>query len=93
MRLDHIEPSVANAAASPEGVAGRPAEPLFTLVTRAGTRIAWGYAPGANAMGELSAAEKVARLQRYFEKYDMLDGLGGKAQELDVRDMPPAVQP
>jgi hypothetical protein len=93
MRLDHIEPSAADAVALPESVAGRSAEPLFTLVTRAGTRIAWRYAPGANAVGELSAAEKLARLQRYFEKYDMLDGPGGKAQELDIRDLPPAVPP
>jgi hypothetical protein len=87
MRLDHIEPSAADTTA------GRLTEPLFTLVTRSGTRIAWRYAPGANVVGELSAAEKVARLQHYFEKYDMLDGPGGKAQVLDIRDLPPAVQP
>ena len=87
MRLDHIEPSAADTAT------GRLTEPLFTLVTRSGTRIAWRYAPGANAVGELPAAEKVARLQHYFEKYDTLDGPGGKAQVLDIRDLPPAVQP
>ena len=87
MRLDHIEPSTADTTT------GRLTEPLFTLVTRSGTRIAWRYAPGANAVGELPAAEKVARLQRYFEKYDTLDGPGGKAQVLDIRDLPPAVQP
>ncbi len=96
MRLDHIEPSIAHPSTrptTPDSVASRLAEPVFTLVTRSGTRIAWGYAPGANAVGELSAAEKVARLQHYFEKYDMLDGPGGKAQVLDIRDLPPAVQP
>jgi hypothetical protein len=102
MRLDHVEPSNADTVAgrlgdsglqsAPDGVAGRSAEPLFTLVTRVGTRIAWGYAPGANAVGELSPAEKVARLQRYFEASGMLDGPGGKAQQLDIRNLP-AVRP
>jgi hypothetical protein len=92
MRLDHIEPSAAEASAAPNDFAGRAAEPLFTLVTRAGSRIAWGYAPGANAAGELSAVEKVARLQRYFETNDTLDGPGGKAQQLDIRNLP-AVRP
>jgi hypothetical protein len=92
MRLDHIEPSTADANAAADSFAGRTAEPLFTLVTRAGTRIAWGYAPGANAAGELSAVEKVARLQRYVETNDTLDAPGGKAQQLDIRKLP-AVRP
>jgi hypothetical protein len=102
MRLHYIEPSAADTVASrlagsgvqppPDTFAGRAAEPLFTLVTHSGTRIAWGYAPGANAVGELFAAEKVARLQRYFEKNDTLDDLGGKPQTLDIRNLP-AVRP
>ncbi|MFZ1933850.1 MAG: hypothetical protein WCB27_17635 [Thermoguttaceae bacterium] len=93
MRLDHIEPSAADTAASNPSDVGRVAEPVFTLVTHRGTRIVWGYAPGANAVGELSAAEKVARLQHYFEAKDTLDGPEGKAQQLNVRDLPPAVRP
>ncbi len=102
MRLDHIEfPTAETVAArladsagqsTPNGFAGRSAEPFFTLVTHSGTRIAWGYAPGANAVGELFAAEKVARLQRYFEANDTLDDPGGKPQTLDIRNLP-AVRP
>jgi hypothetical protein len=102
MRLDHIAPSAAdtvaarqadsNGPAPPASIAGPAAEPLFTLVTHRGTRIAWGYAPGANAVGELSATEKVARLQRYLDQYDSLDGPDGKAQTLDIRTLP-AVRP
>ena len=87
MRLDHIEPSAADTTT------GRLAEPVFTLVTRSGTRIAWGYAPGANAVGELAAAEKVARLERYFTDHDTLAGPQGKPQVLDVHDLPPSVRP
>ena len=87
MRLDHIEPSAADTTS------GRLAEPVFTLVTHRGTRIAWGYAPGANAVGELRPTEKVARLQKYFEDNDTLDGPEGKAQTLDIHDLPPPVRP
>jgi hypothetical protein len=104
MRLDHIEPSAADPAAAPQGNAARPsppdafagrsAEPFFTLVVKhSGTRILWGYAPGANALAEPSAAEKVARLQRYLETKDNLDGPDGKPQQLDVRTLRPSVGP
>ncbi len=93
MRLEHIEPSAADTAGSSPSDVGRTAEPIFTLVTRRGSRITWGYAPGANAVGELSAAEKVARLQHYFETKDSLDGPEGKPQQLNIRDLPAAVHP
>jgi hypothetical protein len=103
MRLDHIEPLAADPTTTaqsdpsgpsrPDGFSGRSAEPFFTLVTRSGTRILWGYAPGANVLREPPAAEKVARLQHYFADKDTLDGLQGKPQELDVRKLPPAVRP
>jgi hypothetical protein len=102
MRLRYIEPSAADPAAfvpggasrqSPDGFAGRSPEPFFTLITDRGTRILWGYAPGANGLGELPAAEKVARLKRYVTKNDMLDDPQGKPQQLDVRTLPPSVQP
>jgi hypothetical protein len=77
-----IEPAAADTA--------RPAaEPLFVLLSRGGSRIAWGYAPGANVPGELSAAEKVARLKRYLADHDTLDAPGGRPQELDVRALRP----
>jgi hypothetical protein len=72
------------AAADP---ARQSAEPLFVLITRGGSRIIWGYAPGANVPGELSAGEKVARLKRYLTVNDTLDGPGGRPQELDVRKL------
>ncbi len=66
LRLQRIVPLPADpAVATSGGIAGRRSgEPFFALVTRGGTRILWGYAPGANAIGELPAAEKLARLQR-----------------------------
>ena len=69
----------------------RSVEPFFALVTPLETQILWGYAPGANAAGELSAEEKVARLKKYHAKYDTLDARGGRRQNLDVRNMPPSV--
>jgi hypothetical protein len=66
----------------------RSMEPFFVLSTRSGTQILWGYAPGATSiLGELSAAEKLARLQRYFADHDTLDDAHGKPQQLDVRTM------
>jgi hypothetical protein len=83
MRLKQIVPLPAAAGAA----ANR--EPLFALFTQRGTRILWGYAPGANMLGEPSAAEKVARLQRHLAIHDTLDGPQGKPQELDVRTLAP----
>ena len=102
MRLQRIVPLAADpAVAAVGGVVGgdssrrtaprRSVEPFFALVTRGGTRILWGYAPGAGAIGELTVEEKVARLKRYLADHDTLDGRGGRRQELDVRTMPPSV--
>jgi hypothetical protein len=62
---------------------GMAEEPTYTLVTRGGTRIFWGRAPGTKAAGELPAADKVARLRKYAEQHGSLEGAGGP-QELDV---------
>ncbi len=103
MRLQRIVPLAADpaAVAATGGVVGgdssrqngprRSVEPFFALVTRGGTRILWGYAPGAGAIGELTVEEKVARLKRYLADHDTLDGRGGRRQELDVRTLPPSV--
>jgi hypothetical protein len=100
MRLQYIEPWAAypppaspapvrvDAVAMPTQLAGQAVEPVFTLVTQGKTRIAWGYAPGANVAGEMPIAEKVARLKRYFNAHETLDGPQGKPQELDVRTLP-----
>ena len=39
-------------------------------------------------IGELSAKEKVARLQRYLAEHDTLEGREGQRQNLDVRTLP-----
>ena len=92
MRLKRIEPLDADPAAGAGGAGGsdfgrRSNEPFFALSTRNGTRVLWGYAPGANVLGELPAAEKVARLRRYLADHDTLDGPQGQRQELDVRTL------
>ena len=98
MRLHKIVPLVADPAAATAGGASRrsasfrSAEPFFELVTGSGTQILWGYAPGAGAIGELPAAEKVARLKLYLAKYDTFDGRDGRRQMLDVRTMPATVE-
>ena len=58
-------------------------EPTYTLVTRGGTRIPWGRAPGTDVPGELPPADKVARLQKYTQKHGTLEGTGGP-QELHL---------
>jgi hypothetical protein len=93
MRLQRIVPLAAGTTAGaaetgPDDSARRAREPIFVLFTRVGTRILWGYAPGANMLGELSAAEKVARLQGYLAEHDTLDGPQDHPQELDVRTLP-----
>ncbi|MCE5268031.1 MAG: hypothetical protein LLG00_09110 [Planctomycetaceae bacterium] len=80
----------AAATARPEPIR-RTVEPFFALLTRGGTRVLWGYAPGATATGELAAGEKLARLQRYVADHDTLEGRQGKPQELDVRTMRPSM--
>jgi hypothetical protein len=93
LRLQRIVPLPADpAAATGGGYSGRRSgEPFFALVTRGGTRILWGYAPGASAIGELPAAEKLARLQRYLADHDTLEGRDGQPQELDVRTLRPSM--
>lgn len=72
---------------------GRFTEPVFALFTRNETRILWGYAPGARISGEISAAEKTARLLQYHSEHDSLDGPQGQRQQLDVRKLPKATLP
>jgi hypothetical protein len=89
MRLQRIVPLAAGAADHSVDQSDRRArEPIFALFTRAGTQVLWGYAPGANMLGEPSAAEKVARLQHYLAVHDTLDGPQGQPQKLDVRTLP-----
>jgi hypothetical protein len=82
LKLERIEP-----LPHPRGPAGE--EPPYQLITRGGTHIYWGLADGGNVPGELPAAEKLARLERYFARYGTLEGRGGP-QTLDVRKLPAA---
>jgi len=64
-------------------IPGVAAELTFTLITRLGTRIFWGRAPGRDGPGEIPTEEKLARLEKYFDRYGTLEGNGGP-QELDI---------
>jgi cell division septal protein FtsQ len=55
----------------------------YELLTRRGTWIFWGRAPGANMPGEPAAADKLARLDRYMAEHGTLEGPAGP-QKLDV---------
>ena len=59
-------------------------EYTYELFTRAGTRVNWGRAPGAEMPSETPAVDKVARLKEYAAGHDSLDGPHGPRQ-LDVR--------
>ena len=103
MRFYYIEPSAAdptvadesggNGQTTPGSFAGRLPEPFFTLVTHNKTRILWGHAPGANALGEPSTAEKVAWLKGRLADNDTLDGPQGAPQVWDIHKSPPVVRP
>jgi len=81
LNLQQIVPSAPDHSVVP--AAGAAEEPTYTLVTRRGTRILWGRAPGTKAPGELPAADKLARLRKYTQQHGSLEGAGGP-QELDV---------
>ena len=62
-------------------------EYTYALVTKSGTMVFWGRAPGSDVGGEVSAAEKIAQLTRYAKQNDgSLDGPDGPQQiEIDSR--------
>ncbi len=59
-------------------------DPTYELVTRGSTRIQWGRSPESESPGELSPAEKTARLRAYLRANGSFDGRHGP-QDLDVR--------
>jgi len=71
--------------ASPSGIDN---EASYTILTRGGSRIRWGLAPGSKVPGEPSATEKIARLGQYVLQYGTLEGRDAP-QELDVHKLPP----
>ena len=57
----------------------------FELVAASGTRVLWGLPPGAEPPSGPTAAEKIARLTKYLEEHNSLDGPAGPHQ-LDIRN-------
>lgn len=59
--------------------------PSFDLVTRDGSKVIWGHAPGQEASGEATASEKVAQLAAWHEHNGPLSAAGDK-REINVRN-------
>lgn len=74
--LERIIPSAMRPSASEQ-------EQTYELLTRKGTWIFWGKAPSAEGPGEPSAADKLARLQRYVAEHGTLEGTTGP-QRIDL---------
>ncbi|MGA2064057.1 MAG: hypothetical protein ABSG86_03765 [Thermoguttaceae bacterium] len=81
LQLYRVQPSPASLAAR---------EPIYELLTRAGTCIVWGLAPGTKVLGELPPAEKIARLQQYAAGHGGGLDVQGNTAPLDLRTLPPA---
>jgi hypothetical protein len=64
------------AARKPSG-AGLVDAPTFDLVTRHGTTIPWGRAPGGDAPGEIPIPDKIARIERYLAEHGSLESQPG----------------
>ncbi len=62
-------------------------EYTYAVITRSGTTVFWGRAPGTDLPGEVPASEKVAQLRRYAAQNNgTLDGADGPQQiEIDSR--------
>jgi hypothetical protein len=82
LRLDRIVPYAASSSGKPDDIA-------YVLLTRGGTQIIWGSAPGVHTAAEAAPAEKLAALKDYAAAHGSLEGRGGP-QELDVRNLRPA---
>lgn len=59
-------------------------EALLYLQARGGSRIIWGRPPGTDHPGELTAAQKVARLEKYATEFGGFDRPNGP-YEIDIR--------
>lgn len=81
LKLDRIAPST-------KPVSNAPDDYVYILLTRGGTQIFWGRAPGGTIPGELSPRDKLARLRQYYAEFGSLDGRNGP-QELDIRNIIP----
>ncbi len=58
---------------------------LYDLLTRGGSRIVWGHAPGSERPGDPRAADKLAVLRQYATKQGSLESPTGEPRTLDLR--------
>ncbi len=56
----------------------------YQILTKDGSRIIWGRAPGTNSPGELSAEQKIGRLNQYLADYGTFRPPHGPL-EIDIR--------
>jgi hypothetical protein len=59
-------------------------EGVFLLMTRGGSRIIWGHAPGTDHPGELSTKQKIGRLEEYVKRFGGFERPHGPYQ-IDIR--------
>lgn len=59
-------------------------ELVYELVTDGGSRIVWGRAPGTDHPGELSAEQKLGRLEKYLAEFHTFEEPHGP-YEIDIR--------
>lgn len=61
-----------------------PADLIFTLAAKGGSKIVWGRAPGSGHPGELTAVQKIGRLHKYLREFGGFDQPRGP-YEIDIR--------
>jgi hypothetical protein len=77
LNLDALEVARSSAA-------GKAETDVFFLLSKGGTRVAWGRPPDSDRPGEVSVDEKIARLTRYVAEHGSLEAPDGP-YELDLR--------
>ncbi|MBS0205767.1 MAG: hypothetical protein JSS49_22930 [Planctomycetes bacterium] len=61
-----------------------PADIVLQLQSKSGSTIIWGRSPGTDHPGELTSAQKVARLEKYLTEFGSFDRPSGP-YEIDIR--------
>jgi hypothetical protein len=59
-------------------------EGVFSLLTKGGSHIIWGHAPGTDHPGELSTKQKIGRLEEYVKRFGGFDRPHGPYR-IDIR--------
>lgn len=62
----------------------RPDDIVLQIQSKSGSTIIWGRAPGTNHPGELTASQKLARLEKYHNEFGGFDRPSGP-YEIDIR--------